>query len=80
MEAGEDIRWLPRHTVPDDLVFPFGGKDWWLIDDRLLAMGHTEAGRVTGHEIIDAPKGSHEAVALRNALWPLAIPHGEYRP
>ncbi|WP_431979808.1 DUF6879 family protein [Streptomyces qinglanensis] len=80
VEAGEDIRWLPRHTVPGELVFPFDGKDWWLIDDRLLAVGHTDAGRVTGHEVIDAPKCISEAVALRDALWSLAIPHGEYRP
>ncbi|SER36740.1 DUF6879 family protein [Streptomyces qinglanensis] len=61
VEAGEDIRWLARHTVPGELVFPFDGKDWWLMDDRLLAVGHTVAGRVRGHEIIDDPKGIAEA-------------------
>ncbi|NJP99299.1 DUF6879 family protein [Streptomyces zingiberis] len=78
--AGEEIRWLPRHFVPGDLTFPFDGKDWWLIDDRLLAVGHTDdAGRVVGHEILDDRQVTAEAAVLRDSLWRLAVPHREYQ-
>jgi hypothetical protein len=40
IEAGEDIRWLPRHQLPEGIRFPVSGRDWWLYDDRLLAVGH----------------------------------------
>ena len=48
-EAGEQIRWLRRHELPQGLSFPLGGKDWWLFDDKLLAVGHfDDAGRASG--------------------------------
>ncbi|MGK5730099.1 DUF6879 family protein [Streptomyces sp. URMC 124] len=81
IEAGEDIRWLPRHQVPDSLTFPVSGNDWWLYDDRLLAVGHfSEDGRVLGSELIDDPVTVAECVKVRDALWSVAIPHGEYKP
>jgi hypothetical protein len=40
LEAGENIRWLPRHQLPEEVTFPVDGNDWWLYDDRLLAVGH----------------------------------------
>ncbi|MEV4434474.1 DUF6879 family protein [Streptomyces sp. NPDC049585] len=81
IEAGEDIRWLPRHQVPDPLVFPVSGNDWWLYDDRLLAVGHfSEDGRVLGSELIDDPATVAECVKVRDTLWSVAIPHGEYKP
>ncbi|MFF0794627.1 DUF6879 family protein [Streptomyces spiralis] len=80
-EAGEDIRWLPRHLLPADITFPFKAKDWWLYDDRLLAVGHFDAdGRVLGSEIVDAPDHVAQCVALRDLLWTCAIPHAEYKP
>ncbi|MFC8520132.1 DUF6879 family protein [Streptomyces sp. NPDC057257] len=80
-EAGEDIRWLPRHFLPDEVVFPLGGNDWWLFDDRLLAVGHFDAdGRVLGSELIEAPQVVAECVRLRDLLWSLATPHREYKP
>lgn len=81
VEAGEEIRWLPRHLVPKDLVFPFDGKDWWLIDDRLLAVGYLDAtGRVLGHEVIKDLQAVAAAAALRDLLWSVAAPHHEYQP
>ncbi|MFF7977334.1 DUF6879 family protein [Streptomyces sp. NPDC007905] len=77
--AGEQIRWLPRHRLPEDLVFPVAGNDWWLFDDRLLAVGHFDAeGRALGSEIIEDPETVAECVCLRDQLWAAAIPHHEY--
>ncbi|GAA0479728.1 DUF6879 family protein [Streptomyces sp. NPDC046215] len=81
IEAGEDIRWLPRHQVPGSLIFPVSGNDWWLYDDRLLAIGHfSEDGRVLGSELIDDPATVAECVKVRDTLWSAAIPHSEYKP
>ncbi|MEX2980586.1 DUF6879 family protein [Streptomyces sp. C36] len=81
IEAGEDIRWLPRHAVPDSTTFPVTGNDWWLYDDRLLAIGHfSEDGRVLGSELLDDPATVAECITVRDLLWSLAVPHGEYQP
>ncbi|MEU6375910.1 DUF6879 family protein [Streptomyces sp. NPDC046909] len=80
-EAGEEIRWLPRHRLPEELVFPVGGNDWWLFDGRLLAVGHFDSdGRVLGSELVDATEAVAECVRVRDLLWDLAIPHREYKP
>ncbi|WP_406154963.1 hypothetical protein OG806_02285 [Streptomyces sp. NBC_00882] len=80
-EAGEDIRWLPRHFLPDELVFPVGGNDWWLFDDRILAVGHFGGdGQVLGSELVEAPDVVAQCVRVRDLLWHLATPHREYNP
>lgn len=79
--AGEDIRWLPRRLLPADAVFPFDGQDWWLFDDRLLAVGYfDQAGRVLGSQIIEDTDTVTQCARLRDRLWTLAVPHTEYAP
>ncbi|MFG2672730.1 DUF6879 family protein [Streptomyces sp. NPDC048445] len=81
IEAGEDIRWLPWHQMPEGVKFPVGGNDWWLYDDRLLAVGHFDSeGRVLGSQIIGDPDTVAECIRLRDLLWAVAIPHTEYKP
>ncbi|MFF1644654.1 DUF6879 family protein [Streptomyces sp. NPDC058240] len=81
IEAGEDIRWLPRHMVPEGISYPVAGNDWWLYDDRLLAVGHFDPeGRVLGSEIIEDRDTVAECVRLRDLLWSVATPHTEYKP
>ncbi|MGW0969934.1 DUF6879 family protein [Streptomyces sp. NPDC002516] len=81
VEAGEDIRWLPRHLLPQTITLPFGGSDWWLFDDQLLAIGHFDSvGRVLGSQVVLAPDAVAACVALRNELWTAAIPHTDYKP
>ncbi|MFI2672553.1 DUF6879 family protein [Streptomyces albidoflavus] len=81
IEVGEDIRWLPRHLLPQGITFPVQGNDWWLYDDRLLAVGHFDTeGRVLGSEIIENAATVAECIRLRDLLWSLAIPHAEYKP
>ncbi|WP_329024708.1 MULTISPECIES: DUF6879 family protein [unclassified Streptomyces] len=78
--AGEAIRWLPRHKLPDGLRFPVDGNDWWLFDDNVLAVGHfNEAGRVLGSEIIETPAVVAECIHVRDLLWSIAVPTIEYR-
>ncbi|MER5439705.1 DUF6879 family protein [Streptomyces sp. NPDC002790] len=79
-EAGEQIRWLPRHKLPEGLTFPLDGNDWWLFDDKLLAVGHfDETGRVLGSEVIDDSETVAECVRVRDLLWASATQHSEYK-
>ncbi|WP_427168845.1 DUF6879 family protein (plasmid) [Streptomyces sp. C1-1] len=79
--AGEQIRWLPRRSLPENITFPLAGNDWWLYDDRLLAVGHFDSeGRVLGSQIIEDPDTVAECARLRNLLWAAAIPHLQYKP
>ncbi|MFJ9900216.1 DUF6879 family protein [Streptomyces sp. NPDC091280] len=81
IEMGEDIRWLPRHLLPEEITFPLSGNDWWLYDDSLLAVGHFDPeGRVLGSEIVEAADVVTQCAGLRDQLWSLAIPHAEYKP
>jgi hypothetical protein len=81
LEVGEDIRWLPRHLLPDEIVFPVNGNDWWIFDDLLVAVGHfRDDGSVQGHEIITDPAVVTDCVRVRDQLWSIAIPHSEYEP
>ncbi len=79
--AGEGIRWLPRHHLPEGITFPVDGNDWWLIDGKILAVGHfDENGRVLGSELIQDPAVIEECVRVRDLLWGIATPHAEYKP
>ncbi|MGW7351018.1 DUF6879 family protein [Streptomyces sp. NPDC054784] len=78
--AGEDIRWLPRHLLPWGTTFPVGGNDWWLYDDRLLAVGHVDSeGRTLGSEIIDDVEVVAACRHIRDVLWETAVPHDAYK-
>ncbi|MCQ8769142.1 DUF6879 family protein [Streptomyces telluris] len=81
LEMGEDIRWLPRSRLPEGITFPVDGNDWWLFDDRLLAVGHfDESGRVLGSELIEDAETVAECIRVRDLLWSVAVPHREYKP
>ncbi|MEV7011529.1 DUF6879 family protein [Streptosporangium sp. NPDC051022] len=79
--AGEDIRWLPRHQLPEGIVFPVGGNDWWLLDDSALVVNHFDAdGRSSSRELIEDPVVVAACVQVRDLLWGQAIPHADYPP
>lgn len=81
LEFGEDIRWLPRHHLPNEIAFPVNGNDWWLFDDRLVAVGHfRDDGSVQGHEIIADRVVVADCMGVRDQLWAIAIPHSKYEP
>lgn len=81
VHAGEEVRWLPRHRLPPGVVFPVEGRDWWLFDDAVLTIGRiTPEGRILGSQRCTEPDAVTACVALRDRLWPLAIPHHSYTP
>ncbi|MBB4984773.1 DUF6879 family protein [Streptomyces nymphaeiformis] len=78
--AGEQIRWISRATLPRHTL-PVGGNDWWLFDDKILAVGHFDKnGRVLGSELIDDSSTVAQCVSIRDSLWSAATPHSEYKP
>lgn len=81
LEVGEEIRWLPRHLLPGEIVFPANGNDWRIFDDRLVAVGHfRDDGSVRGHEIITDRAVVADCIRVRDQLWTIAIPHSKYEP
>lgn len=76
IEAGEDLRWLPRRLA-SGLALP--GNDFWLFDERTAMFNHFSGdGRPLGQEITtDAAKVELCRTAFE-AVWKLAIPHRDY--
>jgi hypothetical protein len=77
VEAGEDIRWVPRRLV-SSIAIP--GNDFYLFDDRLVVFliytgNGLNAAMITSTDPADIQlcRSSFEAV------WKLSIPHNEYQ-
>ncbi|NUP17083.1 MAG: hypothetical protein HOZ81_13440 [Streptomyces sp.] len=78
VEAGEDIRNLPRAEA-DRLGLP--GFDFWLFDSRTLARFHFDADDDTlGVELITEPAQVLAACQARDAAWHHAVPTREFTP
>jgi hypothetical protein len=78
IDAGEDIRWLPRRNA-SRLALP--GNDFWLFDgDRVLFNYFTGDGRSAGHELAADPGAVGLCRAAFEAVWAAAIPHARYNP
>ncbi|RDI42519.1 DUF6879 family protein [Nocardia mexicana] len=74
-EAGEDIRYLPRHRageVPTD--------DFWLLDDERVAFNLSdENGRAPGASALTADAWIvDQCRRVKERLWPLATPYSDY--
>ncbi len=76
VEAGEDIRWVPRSRV-STVALP--GNDFWLFDDEVVVFLIFAASglvvdryRTTDHSAIELCRTSFEQV------WKLSIPNSEY--
>jgi hypothetical protein len=76
IEAGEDIRWLPRHLVDrDDLPTD----DYWLFDDALVVFTVFEpSGRFSGGTATTDPVILDYCRRTRRMVWERAVPHTEY--
>lgn len=76
LEAGEDIRWLPRQAAPADLP----DDDWWLFDDELAAytVFERDGSALPGWVATTDPLIVGHYAQLRDQLWAKAIPHSEY--
>ncbi|WP_330232457.1 hypothetical protein OHA40_08195 [Nocardia sp. NBC_00508] len=74
VEAGEDIRYVPRHLageVPLD--------DWWLFDDERVAFNLVDqAGKPAGAAVTTDPDIAAYCRGVKARLWTLATPFAEY--
>ncbi|MFD0365849.1 DUF6879 family protein [Nocardia sp. GCM10030253] len=77
LDAGEDIRWLPRHAIdPGELTTD----DWWIFDENLVAFTTFEPnGNLGGFAVTTDPRIVRYCLSVRDKTWSLAIPHQEYR-
>ncbi|MFJ6196986.1 DUF6879 family protein [Micromonospora sp. NPDC092111] len=78
VDAGEDIRWVPRRLV-SSLALP--GNDYYLFDDRVAVfLIYAGNGLAVDRVASDDP---HDLRLCRSAfedVWKLAIPHRDYQP
>lgn len=78
VEAGEDIRWVPRRLV-SSIAFP--GNDFYLFDDRLAVFLTYSGNGLAGDRIATTdPRTVQLCRSAFDAVWALAVPHGDYRP
>lgn len=76
--AGEQVRWMPRHTAPGLLV-PLA--DFWLFDGRLVRFGlFAGDGTFLRHDLCDDPEVVRACAAAFEQVWGRAVPHDDYRP
>lgn len=76
IEAGEDIRYLPRHLV-EDIELP--DEDYWLLDDDVLVLSVFSAdGRTGGFARPSSPGLIGQCIAVRDQVWEQAIPYAQY--
>ncbi|MFC4065258.1 DUF6879 family protein [Actinoplanes subglobosus] len=76
VEAGEEIRWLPRAAVRG---LPVADDDFWLLDDRRVVFTLFEAdGSGAGGAVTEDPAIVRHCVRVRAALWAAGTPHDDY--
>ncbi len=79
VSAGEDVRWLPRHRVPEGIPLP--PEDLWLFDDSRLIFNHFDEQALSMRmERVTDPSSTAQTVRIRDRLWPVSISHDEYQP
>ena len=78
VEAGEDIRWVPRRLV-SSVALP--GNDFYLFDDRLVVfLLYAGNGISTGKISSSDPADIRLCRSAFEATWKLSVPHREYQP
>ncbi|MEV0297175.1 DUF6879 family protein [Nocardia sp. NPDC050710] len=76
IEAGEDIRYLPRKLVSVDEL---PADDYWLFDDNTVAYTlFTPAGAASGAAVTTDPVIVQRCAAIRDMVWRRAISHADY--
>ncbi|BEL02070.1 hypothetical protein Q0Z83_002610 [Actinoplanes sichuanensis] len=76
VEAGEDIRWLPRAATAG---LPVAHDDFWLFDDRRVVFTLFEPDSSSaGGAMTEDPAIVRHCVRIRAALWAAGIPHDDY--
>jgi hypothetical protein len=78
VEAGEDIRWVPRRLV-SSVALP--GNDFYLFDDRLAVFLLYAGNGLAAGMTTSADAGDIRLCrSAFEAAWKLSIPHSEYQP
>lgn len=78
VEAGEDIRWVPRRLV-STVALP--GNDFWLFDDELVVfILFAGSGLVVDQVTTTDPAAITLCRSAFDAVWPLAIRNSDYQP
>lgn len=76
IEAGEDIRWLPRNLLGDVEVT---SDDFWLIDrQRVVFTVFAPDGTFSGGAETVDPVIVERCNSVRDRLWSIAVPHADY--
>ena len=76
IEAGEEVRWLPRRLA-SRIALP--GNDFWVFDsERVIFNLFTGDGDWAGQEITDDPRVVELCRAGFEAVWSAATPHQDY--
>jgi hypothetical protein len=76
IEAGEDIRYLPRHLM-GDVELP--REDFWLLNDDMLILSvFSPDGRTGGFASDSSPELLRLCLVARDQVWDLAIPYAQY--
>lgn len=78
VEAGEDIRWVPRRLV-SEVCIP--GNDYYLLDDeRVIFLHYAGSGLNNAFTTTTSPATVEMCRVAFEQVWSLAIPHSEYKP
>src|SRR5260370_5184047 len=78
VEAGEDIRWVPRRLV-SSIAIP--GNDLYLFDDHLVVfLLYAGSGLATDRVTSTDPADVRLCRSAFNAVWQLAVTHRDYQP
>jgi len=78
VDAGEQVRWLPRHRAPGLLV-PLC--DFWVLDERFVRFGYFDGnGEFLGDDLADSPDVVRACVDAFERVWERAVPHADYWP
>lgn len=76
VEAGEDIRWVPRRLV-SSIAFP--GNDFYLIDGRKVVFMHYSGEGATEEIVVSTSRSDIDLCRTAfEAVWDLAVPHRDY--
>ncbi|OLB78284.1 MAG: hypothetical protein AUI14_13700 [Actinobacteria bacterium 13_2_20CM_2_71_6] len=79
IEAGEDIRYIPRPRLAT-ICLP-GSGDFYVFDDALVLFLHyAGSGLNTAFEITEDPQIVQTCRDAFEAVWDLAVPFSDYRP
>jgi hypothetical protein len=76
IEAGEQVRWLPRHQA-SDLGLP--GNDFWLFDDKLVQFNVFDGqGRWVGTDFNEDRDVVRLCKQAFESVWERAVPHERF--